>query len=178
VQAAISVFLPSHSLLFSGLRLDDSARLAETEHVKTRSSQRKGDPRRSSSLILVLVKSTPTVHVLLIPAVSSRTRLIGGLSVNSAAFRIRMGTHACASVFSPTEWMMDQLSMNTAWRERLKDATETFDEHRVSARRLARGIAVSFMYGDGPKLRCRVRVHRNTGNPVNEGFVDSHKAFA
>jgi hypothetical protein len=63
---------------------------------------------------------------------------------------------------------MDQLSMNTARREleRLKDATETFDEIMVRARRLARG-----MYGDGSKLHYRVRIDRNTGNPVNEGFV-------
>jgi len=63
--------------------------------------------------------------------------------------------------------------MNTAWRERerVKDATETFDENMVSARRPARGIAVSFLYGDGSKLRYRVHVDRNAGNPVNEGFV-------
>jgi len=65
--------------------------------------------------------------------------------------------------------------MNTARREleHLKDATETFDEIMVSARRLARGIGVSFMYGDGSKLHYRVRIDRNTGNPVNEGFVAS-----
>jgi len=68
---------------------------------------------------------------------------------------------------------MDQFSMNTARREleRLKDKTETFDEIMVRARRLARGLGASFMYGDGSKLHYRVRMDRHTGTPVNEGFV-------
>jgi hypothetical protein len=63
--------------------------------------------------------------------------------------------------------------MNTARREleRLKDATETFDEIMVNARRPARGIGLSFMYGDDSKLHSPVRIDPDTGNPVNEGFV-------
>ena len=63
--------------------------------------------------------------------------------------------------------------MNTAHREleRLNDATETFDEIMVSARRLARGVGVSFMYGDGSKLHFRIRIDRRTGEAVNDGFI-------
>ena len=64
--------------------------------------------------------------------------------------------------------------MNTAWRERerVKDATETFNENYGQRAATSSGhLECHSCMEMVRKLRYRVRVDRNTGNPVNEGSV-------